>query len=175
EAVMLGQPLSLPTPVVIGLKLTGSLPAGATATDLVLTVTEMLRAHGVVGKFVEAYGSGLSSLSLADRATIANMSPEFGATATIFPVDDEALNYMRVTGRPQEVIERTEAYAKLQGLFRTDDTPDPIYDEKLELDLATVVPSLAGPRRPQDRVELTNVGDEFREAYPDGLSGGSYE
>ena len=175
EAVMLGQPLSLPTPVVIGLKLTGSLPAGATATDLVLTVTEMLRAHGVVGKFVEAYGSGLSSLSLADRATIANMSPEFGATATIFPVDDEALNYMRVTGRPQEVIERTEAYAKLQGLFRTDDTPDPIYDEKLELDLATVVPSLAGPRRPQDRVELTSVGDEFREAYPDGLSGGSYE
>jgi aconitate hydratase len=171
EAVMLGQPLSLPTPVVIGLKLTGSLPAGATATDLVLTVTEMLRAHGVVGKFVEAYGSGLSSLSLADRATIANMSPEFGATATIFPVDAEALKYMEVTGRPAEVIARTEAYTKLQGLFRTDDVPDPEYDETLELDLATIVPSLAGPRRPQDRVELTNVASAFRETYPDGLQG----
>jgi len=169
EAVMLGQPLSLPTPVVIGLKLTGALPAGATATDLVLTVTEMLRKHGVVGKFVEAYGSGLSSLSLADRATIANMSPEFGATATIFPVDDETLKYMEVTGRSPEVIARTEAYSKLQGLFRTDSTPDPQYDEKLELDLGTIVPSLAGPRRPQDRVQLTNVASAFREAYPDGL------
>ncbi|MFN8110862.1 MAG: aconitate hydratase AcnA [Thermoleophilia bacterium] len=174
EAVMLGQPLSLPTPVVIGLKLTGSLPAGATATDLVLTVTEMLRKHGVVGKFVEAFGAGLSSLSLADRATIANMSPEFGATATIFPVDAEALKYMEVTGRSQEVIARTEAYCKLQGLFRTDDTPDPVYDETLELDLGTVVPSLAGPRRPQDRVQLPDVASEFKANYPDGLGADGY-
>jgi len=169
EAVMLGQPLSLPMPVVVGLKLTGALPAGATATDLVLTVTELLRKHGVVGKFVEAYGAGLSSLSLADRATIANMSPEFGATGTLFPVDAETLRYMKVTGRSDEVIARTEAYAKLQHLFRTDATPDPQYDEHVELDLSTVVPSLAGPRRPQDRVVLGNVGDAFREAFPDGL------
>jgi len=169
EAVMLGQPLSLPMPIVVGLKLTGALPAGATATDLVLTVTELLRKHGVVGKFVEAYGAGLSSLSLADRATIANMSPEFGATGTLFPVDDETLRYMKVTGRSAEVIARTEAYAKLQHLFRTDDTPDPQYDENVELDLSTIVPSLAGPRRPQDRVVLGNVGDAFREAFPDGL------
>ncbi len=169
EAVMLGQPLSLPMPVVVGLKLTGALPAGATATDLVLTVTELLRKHGVVGKFVEAYGAGLSSLSLADRATIANMSPEFGATGTLFPVDAETLRYMKVTGRAEEVIARTEAYAKLQHLFRTDETPDPQYDEHVELDLSTVVPSLAGPRRPQDRVVLGDVGNAFREAYPDGL------
>ena len=169
EAVMLGQPLSLPMPIVVGLKLTGALPAGATATDLVLTVTELLRKHGVVGKFVEAYGAGLSSLSLADRATIANMSPEFGATGTLFPVDAETLRYMTVTGRSDEVIARTEAYSKLQGLFRTDETPDPHYDENVELDLATIVPSLAGPRRPQDRVTLGNVGHAFREAYPDGL------
>ncbi len=169
EAVMLGQPLSLPMPIVVGLKLTGALPAGATATDLVLTVTELLRKHGVVGKFVEAYGAGLSSLSLADRATIANMSPEFGATGTLFPVDAETLRYMTVTGRSDEVIARTEAYSKLQGLFRTDATPDPHYDENVELDLATIVPSLAGPRRPQDRVTLPNVGDAFRAAYPDGL------
>ncbi len=169
EAVMLGQPLSLPMPVVVGLKLAGALPAGATATDLVLTVTELLRKHGVVGKFVEAYGAGLSSLSLADRATIANMSPEFGATGTLFPIDAETLRYMKVTGRSDEVIARTEAYAKLQGLFRTDDTPDPQYDENVELDLSTVVPSLAGPRRPQDRVVLGNVGNAFREAFPDGL------
>jgi aconitate hydratase len=169
EAVMLGQPLSLPMPVVVGLKLTGSLPAGATATDLVLTVTELLRKHGVVGKFVEAYGAGLSSLSLADRATIANMSPEFGATGTLFPVDAETLRYMKVTGRSDEVIARTEAYAKLQGLFRTDEMPDPQYDENVELDLSTIVPSLAGPRRPQDRVALGDVGNAFREAYPGGL------
>ena len=169
EAVMLGQPLSLPMPVVVGLKLTGSLPAGATATDLVLTVTELLRKHGVVGKFVEAYGAGLSSLSLADRATIANMSPEFGATGTLFPVDAETLRYMTVTGRSDEVIARTEAYSKLQGLFRTDETPDPLYDENVELDLSTIVPSLAGPRRPQDRVTLGKVGDAFRESFPDTL------
>jgi aconitate hydratase len=145
EAVMLGQPLSLPMPVVVGLKLTGALPAGATATDLVLTVTELLRNHGVVGKFVEAYGAGLSSLSLADRATIANMSPEFGATGTLFPVDQETLRYMTITGRSDAVIARTEAYTKLQGLFRTDATPDPQYDENVELDLSTIVPSLPGP------------------------------
>ncbi len=169
EAVMLGQPISLPTPVVVGLKLTGALPPGATATDLVLTVTELLRKQGVVGKFVEAFGSGLSSLALADRATIANMSPEFGATGTLFPVDAETLRYMRNTGRPDDVIARTEAYAKAQGLFRTDDDPDPQYDEMVELDLGSIVPSLAGPSRPQDRVELTNVASSFKEKFPEGL------
>jgi aconitate hydratase A / 2-methylisocitrate dehydratase len=169
EAVLLGQPLSQPTPTVIGLKLSGRLGAGTTATDLVLTVTEMLRNHGVVGKFVELYGAGLSGLSLADRATISNMSPEFGATATMFPIDDETLRYMEVTGRPSDVIALTEAYAKAQGLFRTDADPDPEFDETLELDLSTVVPSLAGPRRPQDRVTLDNVAGEFREHFTDGL------
>ena len=169
EAVLLGQPLSQPTPTVIGLKLTGAIPAGTTATDLVLTVTEMLRAHGVVGKFVELYGAGLSSLSLADRATISNMSPEFGATATMFPIDDETLRYMNTTGRPAETIALTEAYAKAQGLFRTDADPDPEFDETLELDLSTIVPSLAGPRRPQDRVTLDHVAGEFRENFTEGL------
>ncbi len=169
EAVLLGQPLSQPTPTVIGLKLSGRLGAGTTATDLVLTVTEMLRNHGVVGKFVELYGAGLSGLTLADRATISNMSPEFGATATMFPIDDETLRYMQITGRPAETIALTEAYAKAQGLFRTDADPDPEFDETLELDLATVVPSLAGPRRPQDRVELGSVAGEFREHFVDGL------
>jgi aconitate hydratase len=168
EAVLLGQPLSQPTPTVIGLKLTGRLRAGATATDLVLTVTEMLRAHGVVGKFVELYGAGLSSLSLADRATISNMSPEFGATATMFPIDAETLRYMELTGRPAETIALAEAYAREQGLFRTDDSPDPEFDETLALDLGSVEPSLAGPRRPQDRVALGNVAGEFREAYDEG-------
>ena len=129
-----------------------------------LTVTEMLRAHGVVGKFVELYGAGLSSLSLADRATISNMSPEFGATATMFPIDDETLRYMEMTGRPPETIALAEAYATAQGMFRTDDSPDPEFDETLALDLASVEPSLAGPRRPQDRVALGNVAGEFREA-----------
>jgi aconitate hydratase len=169
EAVLLGQPLSQPTPTVIGLKLTGRLGPGTTATDLVLTVTELLRNHGVVGKFVELYGAGLSGLTLADRATISNMSPEFGATATMFPIDDETLRYMQVTGRPADVIALTEAYAKAQGLFRTDADPDPEFDETLELDLATVVPSLAGPRRPQDRVELGQVAGEFREHFTEGL------
>jgi aconitate hydratase len=169
EAAMLGQPISMLIPRVVGFKLTGKLPEGATATDLVLTVTEMLRAHGVVGKFVELYGAGLSGLSLADRATISNMSPEFGATATMFPVDDETLRYMQVTGRPAEVIALTEAYAKAQGMFRTDADPDPEFDETLELDLGTVVPSLAGPRRPQDRVELGSVAGEFREHFTEGL------
>jgi aconitate hydratase A / 2-methylisocitrate dehydratase len=169
EAVLLGQPLSQPTPTVIGLKMTGRLGAGATATDLVLTVTEMLRSHGVVGKFVELYGAGLSSLTLADRATISNMSPEFGATATMFPIDDETLRYMEMTGRPAETVALAGAYAKAQGLFRTDESPDPAFDETLALDLGSVEPSLAGPRRPQDRVALGNVAGEFREIYSEGL------
>jgi aconitate hydratase len=169
EAVMLGQPLSLPTPVVVGVKLTGKLQSGATATDLVLTVTEMLRAHGVVGKFVEFYGSGLSALPLADRATIANMAPEYGATAGMFPVDAETLRYLELTGRPKDVIALVEAYAKAQGMFRTDNTPAPQFDEELSLDLGDVVPSMAGPRRPQDRVILPNVGEEFRANYGEGL------
>ncbi|WP_217914047.1 aconitate hydratase AcnA [Miltoncostaea marina] len=169
EAVLLGQPLSQPTPTVIGFKLSGRMGPGTTATDLVLTVTELLRTHGVVGKFVEFFGAGLSGLSLADRATISNMSPEFGATATMFPIDDETLRYMEVTGRPAETIALTEAYAKAQGLFRTDADPDPEYDEVLELDLSTIVPSLAGPRRPQDRVTLDNVADEFRTHFAEGL------
>ncbi len=170
EAVLLGQPLSQPNPVIVGMKLRGAMPTGATATDLVLTVTEMLRAHGVVGKFVEFHGAGLSSLSLADRATIANMSPEFGATAAMFPIDAETLRYLSLTGRPAEVVARVEAYTALQGMFRTDDSPDPEFDESLELDLAGVEPSLAGPRRPQDRVGLGAVGREFREHYAEGLT-----
>ena len=169
EAALLGQPLYQPMPIVVGFRLDGELPAGATATDLVLYVTEMLRAHGVVGKFVEFYGPGLSRLGLADRATISNMSPEFGATATMFPIDDETLRYLRMTGRPDDVVARVEAYAKAQGLFRTDDAPEPIFSESLSLDLSTVVPSLAGPKRPQDRVALTDLRDSFRAAFPDGL------
>src|SRR5512135_3274159 len=129
----------------------------------------MLRKRGVVGKFVEFTGSGLSYLTLADRATISNMSPEFGATATLFPVDDETLRYLRMTGRPAEVVARVEAYAKEQGLFRTDATPDPVFTESLSLDLGGVVPSVAGPRRPQDRVALTNLRDSFRAAFANGL------
>ena len=154
EAAMLGQPASMLIPEVIGFKLYGKLPAGATATDLVLTCTEMLRKKKVVGKFVEFYGSGLSSLSLADRATIANMAPEYGATMGFFPVDEETLKYLRLTGRREEQVALVEAYCKAQGLFRTDATPDPVYIDTLELDLATVEPSLAGPRRPQDRIPL---------------------
>ncbi|MGD9695512.1 MAG: aconitate hydratase AcnA [Thermoleophilia bacterium] len=169
EAVLLGQPLSQPFPTVIGLKLVGEMGPGTTATDLVLTVTELLRTHGVVGKFVELYGDGLSGLSLADRATISNMSPEFGATGTLFPIDAETIRYMETTGRPAEVIELTERYAKAQSLWREDGDPDPLFDETLELDLATIVPSLAGPRRPQDRVLLGSVADEFRENFADGL------
>ncbi len=153
----------------IGLKLTGRMGPGTTATDLVLTVTELLRNHGVVGKFVELFGDGLSSLTLADRATIANMSPEFGATGTLFPIDAETIRYMNTTGRPADVIELTEAYAKAQSLWRADGDPDPDFDETLELDLASIVPSLAGPRRPQDRVTLDAVAGEFRENFTDGL------
>src|SRR5690606_6565273 len=145
EAAMLGQPLSMLVPEVVGFKLYGKLPPGATATDLVLTITEMLRKKKVVGKFVEYYGSGLSNLSLADRATIANMSPEYGATMGFFPVDAETLNYLRLTGRGEEHVALVEAYTKAQGLFRTDDTPDPHFTDTIELDLDTVEPSLAGP------------------------------
>ncbi|MDQ4045695.1 MAG: aconitate hydratase, partial [Chloroflexota bacterium] len=165
EAVLLGQPLYLLKPDVVGLKFTGSLRAGTTATDLVLAVTELLRKHGVVGRFVEYCGTGLSNLTLADRATLANMSPEYGATAGFFPVDEETLTYLRLTGRDEDLVDLVERYSKEQGLFRTDETPDPEFDELLELDLATVEPSLAGPRRPQDRVALGNVRDIFREAY----------
>jgi aconitate hydratase A / 2-methylisocitrate dehydratase len=167
EAALLGQPLYQPMPIVVGFRLDGELPAGATATDLVLTVTEMLRAHGAVGKFVEFHGPGLSRLGLADRATISNMSPEFGATATLFPVDDETLRYLRMTGRPDDVVARVEAYAKEQGLFRTDSTPDPAFSESLSMDLGSVVPSVAGPRRPQDRVALSDLRDGFGAAFAD--------
>ncbi len=161
EACMLGQPISMLLPSVVGFKLHGRLPAGATATDLVLTVTQILRKKGVVGKFVEFFGPGLSALSLADRATIANMAPEYGATIGFFPVDNLSLEYLRLTNRPAEVIARVEAYCKENHLFRTDGTPDPLYTDTLELDLATVVPSLAGPKRPQDRIDLPDVKANF--------------
>jgi aconitate hydratase len=164
EAAMLGQPVSMLIPEVVGFKLHGRLPAGATATDLVLTVTQQLRQKKVVGKFVEFYGAGLSSLSLADRATIANMAPEYGATMGFFPVDAETLNYLRFTGRDEQQVALVEAYTKQQGLFRTDETPDPIFTDSLELDLGTIEPSLAGPKRPQDRVPLKLAKKMFREA-----------
>ena len=164
EAAMLGQPVSMLIPEVVGFKLHGKLPAGATATDLVLTVTEMLRKKKVVGKFVEFYGSGLSSLSLADRATIANMAPEYGATMGFFPVDAETLKYLRLSGRSDEHVALVEAYTKAQGLFRSDETPDPVFTDNIELDLGTVEPSLAGPRRPQDRVPLTKAKSMYQEA-----------
>jgi aconitate hydratase len=167
EAVLLGQPLYLLTPEVVGMRITGALPEGSTATDLVLTVTQMLRKRGVVGKFVEFTGPGLSYLTLADRATISNMSPEFGATATLFPVDAETLRYLRSTGRSPELVDLVERYTKSQGLFRTDEAPEPQFDDLLELDLATVEPSLAGPRRPQDRVAMQNLGKAFRDAFAD--------
>ena len=164
EAVTLGQPYYMLVPEVIGFKLTGALQEGVTATDLVLTVTQMLRSHGVVGKFVEFYGEGLSKLSLPDRATIANMSPEFGATCTFFPVDTETLRYLRGTGRDEDLVELVEAYSKEQGLWRTDETPEPRFSETLELDLTSVEASLAGPRRPQDRVALDDMQPSFRQA-----------
>ncbi|MBA3472912.1 MAG: aconitate hydratase [Rubrobacter sp.] len=164
EAVTLGQPYYMLVPEVIGFKLTGALQEGVTATDLVLTVTQQLRSHGVVGKFVEFYGEGLSKLSLPDRATIANMSPEFGATCTFFPVDAETLKYLRGTGRDEELVELVEAYSKEQGLWRTDEQPEPRFSEVLELDMDTVESSLAGPRRPQDRVALTDMRPSFRQA-----------
>jgi aconitate hydratase len=164
EAAMLGQPLSMLIPAVIGFKLYGRLPEGATATDLVLTVTHMLRKKGVVGKFVEFYGTGLSSLTLPDRATIANMAPEYGATMGFFPVDAETLAYLRFTARSEEQVKLVEAYTKEQGLFRTDATPDPIFSDRLELNLATVVPTMAGPKRPQDSVLLTDAKSSFEKS-----------
>jgi len=164
EAAMLGQPVSMLIPEVVGFKMHGRLQPGATATDLVLTVTEMLRKKKVVGKFVEFYGAGLSSLSLADRATIGNMAPEYGATMGFFPIDAETINYLRFTGRDEAQVQLVEAYCKTQGLFRPDDTPDPIFSDTLELDLKTVEPSLAGPKRPQDRVPLKLSKKMFKEA-----------
>jgi aconitate hydratase len=169
EAVMLGQPLYQLAPDVVGMRLAGALPEGATATDLVLAVTQMLRRHGVVGRFVEFCGAGLSTLSLPDRATISNMSPEFGATATLFPVDAETLRYLRETGRPADLVDLVERYSKEQGLFRTDDTPTPEFNTLLELDLGTIAPSVAGPRRPQDRVALSDVRENFFTAFKDRI------
>ncbi len=166
EAAMLGQPVSMLVPQVVGFRLTGKLREGATATDLVLTVTEMLRKHGVVGKFVEFYGAGISELPLADRATIANMAPEYGATCGIFPVDAETLNYLRLTGRSEEHIALTEAYCKVQGLFHTPDAPEAEYSGTLQLDLSTVEPSVAGPKRPQDRVLLRETPESFAKVLP---------
>ncbi|MHB8214872.1 MAG: aconitate hydratase AcnA [Candidatus Sulfotelmatobacter sp.] len=166
EAAMLGQPVSMLIPLVVGVKLTGRLREGATATDLVLTITEMLRKHGVVGKFVEYFGPGLSDLPLADRATIANMSPEYGATCGIFPVDKESLKYLKLSGRSAEQIALVEAYCREQGLFHDDKTPEAEYSELLALDLATVEPSLAGPKRPQDRVILSQAAASFHKALP---------
>ncbi|MCJ1680499.1 aconitate hydratase AcnA [Streptomyces sp. APSN-46.1] len=160
EAAMLGQPVSMLIPRVVGFKLTGELPTGTTATDLVLTITEMLRKHGVVGKFVEFYGQGVAATSLANRATIGNMSPEFGSTAAIFPIDDETLKYLRLTGRDAQQVALVEAYAKEQGLW-LDPAAEPDFSEKLELDLSTVVPSIAGPKRPQDRIVLANAAEQF--------------
>ncbi len=161
EAAMLGQPISMLIPEVVGFKLTGRLPEGATATDLVLTVVQMLRQKGVVGKFVEFYGDGLSHLSLADRATLANMAPEYGATCGFFPIDAETIHYLTFSGRDPERIALVEAYAKAQGLWRDDTTPDPVFTDSLELDLCTVEPSLAGPKRPQDRVRLSDLATQF--------------
>ena len=172
EAAMLGQPMSMLIPQVVGFRLTGELPEGATATDLVLTVTQMLREHGVVGKFVEFHGEGLARLPLADQATIGNMSPEFGSTCAIFPIDAETLRYLEFSGRPKEQIELVEAYAREQGIFHDEDSEEPTYSESLELDLGEVVPSLAGPKRPQDRVSLTESKASFRMAL-EGLIGDS--
>ncbi|HWF66417.1 MAG TPA: aconitate hydratase AcnA, partial [Acidobacteriaceae bacterium] len=170
EAAMLGQPVSMLVPQVVGFKLAGKLHEGATATDLVLTVTEMLRKHGVVGKFVEFYGAGISELSLADRATIGNMAPEYGATCGIFPVDAETLRYLRLTGRSEEQVALVEAYYKEQGLFHTPDAPEANYSATLSLDLGTVEPSVAGPKRPQDRVRLSEAAGSFKKQLP-GLKG----
>ncbi|CAH0118857.1 MULTISPECIES: aconitate hydratase AcnA [unclassified Paenibacillus] len=174
EAGMLGQPLYFVTPEVIGFKLTGRLAEGSTATDLALTVTELLRKKGVVGKFVEFYGPGLSNISLADRATVANMAPEYGATIGFFPVDSETLNYLRSTGRSEEQIALVEQYYKAQNMFRTDDTPDPVFTDVIELDLGSIVPSLAGPKRPQDRVELTAMKESFNSIIRTPIDKGGY-
>src|SRR5215470_664442 len=166
EAAMLGQPISMLIPKVVGFRLTGELPAGTTATDLVLTITELLRKHGVVGKFVEFHGEGVAAVPLANRATIGNMSPEFGSTCAIFPIDEVTLDYLRLTGRSPEQVALVEAYAKLQGLWH-DAAHEPTYSEYLELDLSTVEPSIAGPKRPQDRVSLSDAKQAFRRALVD--------
>jgi aconitate hydratase len=165
EAAMLGQPVSMLIPRVVGFKLTGSIPTGVTATDVVLTITQMLRQHGVVGKFVEFYGAGVAEVPLANRATIGNMSPEFGSTAAMFPVDDVTLGYLRLTGRDDDLINLVEAYAKEQGLWH-DPSKEPAFSEYLELDLSTVVPSIAGPRRPQDRIEVSQAKSQFAADLP---------
>jgi len=162
EAAMLGQPIYMQAPAVVGVRLSGELQPGVTATDVVLRVTEMLRAHGVVGKFVEFFGSGISSMTVPDRATISNMAPEYGATCGYFPVDHQSLEYMYQTGRPEELIDLVERYTKEQGLFRTDETPDPVYQTVLELDLGTVEPAIAGPKRPQDRINLSQVKETWQ-------------
>jgi aconitate hydratase len=174
EAAMLGQPVSMLIPKIVGFKLIGELPIGTTATDMVLTVTEQLRQHGVVGKIVEFYGEGLANVPLANRATIGNMSPEYGSTAAMFPIDDETLAYLRLSGRPEAQIALVEAYAKAQGLWH-DPTNEPVFSETLELDLSTVVPSLAGPKRPQDRVPLVNAKAMFRTALSDYAGGGTLD
>jgi aconitate hydratase len=165
EAALLGQPTYLPTPVVVGVRMNGALRPGATATDLVLTLTEMLRKHGVVNKFVEFCGAGLSSLSVPDRATLSNMCPEYGATASLFPVDQQTLRYLETTGRDRQLIDLVERYTREQGMFRTDQSSTPVFDELLELDLDAVEPSVAGPKRPQDRVSLPNVWQSFKTAF----------
>jgi aconitate hydratase len=170
EAAMLGQPVSMLIPRVVGFKLSGDLPEGSTATDLVLTITEMLRKHGVVGKFVEFYGPGVSALPLANRATIGNMSPEFGSTIAVFPIDEETIKYLELTGRSAEQLALVEAYAKAQGLWHDPDA-EPRYSEKLELDLATVVPSIAGPKRPQDRIQVADAKQSFRASLKDYVAG----
>ena len=170
EAAMLGQPVSMLIPQVIGFRLFGHLPEGATATDLVLTVTEMLRKKGVVGKFVEFFGEGLAALAVADRATIANMAPEYGATCGIFPVDDATLRFLRFSGRSEDQVRLVEAYCKEQGLFHTADTPAAEYTDVLELDLTKVEPSLAGPKRPQDRIPLTLVKQSWESTLPGFLA-----
>ncbi|TKV60711.1 aconitate hydratase [Nakamurella flava] len=172
EAAMLGQPVSMLIPRVVGFKLTGEIPTGVTATDVVLTITEMLRKHGVVSKFVEFYGQGVSEVPLANRATIGNMSPEFGSTAAIFPIDDETIDYLKLTGRPAQQVALVEAYAKAQGLWH-DPSTEPVFSEYLELDLSTVVPSIAGPKRPQDRIELTDAKGSFRKAVHDYVVNGN--
>jgi aconitate hydratase len=172
EAVLTGQPYYMLLPEVVGLKLHGELPEGATATDLVLRVTELLRAHGVVGRFVEYFGPGLGKLSLPDRATLANMSPEYGATIGFFPVDDQTLRYLRGSGRPPALVERVERIAKEQGLFRTDETPDPEFTDTLELNLSTIEPSVAGPKRPQDRITLVDLPESFTRDLPELVPSG---
>ncbi|HEY5274398.1 MAG TPA: aconitase family protein, partial [Acidimicrobiales bacterium] len=173
EAAMLGQPISMLVPPVVGLRLSGELPEGATATDMVLTLAELLRKHGVVGKFVECYGPGVANVPVENRATIGNMSPEYGSTITIFPIDDQTLRYLRLTGRSEERIALVEAYAKEQGLWH-DPSVDPVFSETLSLDLSTVVPSLAGPSRPQDRVPLNRSKEIFETALTGSLPPGGH-